>query len=133
MISPFRPKRIIHRTTGAVIASSATPSRSKPAKPREELPEVGPPEITLANAVAWIKAETLTKLKGPVSLPVIEQRTAGCLRCPHRGQKRRDPDPIGYCLICGCGDSAHGKLSRKAAMRGVKRPKSCLWLPGDGE
>ncbi len=139
MISPFRPKKLFHARTGepiergGVISSrrTASPRQAKPQKPPKQLPEVGPPEITLANAMAWIQAETLTKLKGPVSLPVIEVRTAGCLSCPHRGQKRAKPDEIGYCLVCGCGDSERGRLSRKIAMRGVKRPKDCRWPEGD--
>ena len=51
--------------------------------------------------------------------------------CPLLRQKRSKPDPIGYCGGCGCGDREEGKLSRKVAMRGVKRPAGCLWPIGD--
>lgn len=136
MISPFRPAHLYHRDTGALmtrpVRSMLPPSKPRPPKDGvEALPEPGPPEITLANAVAWVTSESLTKLRGTVSLRVIQARTEACLKCPHRGQKRANPDEVGYCLVCGCGDSERGRLSRKIAMRQVKRPKGCLWPPGD--
>lgn len=105
---------------------------------RREVPEVGPPVISLANINAWLQAEVATKLLGRVSLPVIEARTMACVLggpdggpCPLLRQKRSSPDPIGYCGGCGCGDREEGRLSRKVTMRGVKRPGGCGWPGGD--
>jgi hypothetical protein len=102
-------------------------------KPRE-LPEIGDPELTIANVIAWAKAEAATKLLGDVPLPVIEARTRACLTggpggepCPWLRQKRSSPDRIGYCGACGCGSAAKAALSRKVTMRAVERPKPCLW------
>lgn len=102
-----------------------------PRKPAATLPEVGPPEITLANAIALMTSKAVTAAKGEVSLEVLETRLELCLGCRFRGQRSRKPDPIGFCLVCGCGDRDAGALSLKARKRAVKRPKECPWPPGD--
>ncbi len=109
--------------------------RSAPAnaKPIERLPEVGPPEVTPENIAAYLKSKAVTAWKGKVSLPVVQARLEACVRCPKRGQYSKDPDEVGYCLACGCGWRRDGRLTVKAEMRAVKRPKECLWPPGDGD
>lgn len=101
---------------------------------RREVPEVGPPIISIANVTAWLAAEAMTKLRGNVPLPVIEARTMACVSggadggpCPLLRQKHSRPDPIGYCGGCGCGDREEGRLSRKVTMRGLKLPNGCIW------
>ena len=106
------------------------PENSNPVK---RLPEVGPPVLSAENVAAYLKAKAATAWGGKVSLPVVQARLEACLSCPNRGQSSKDPDEVGYCLACGCGWRREGRLTVKAEMRSVKRPKGCLWPPGDGD
>lgn len=131
-ISQYRPAEIWSAKTGELKTRPVerVAPRPSPAK-RETLPEVGPPEVTAENIAAYLKSKAATAFLGKVSLPVIQARLEACIRCPHRGQHSRDPDPVGYCRACGCGWRKEGALTVKAEMRQVKRPAGCLWPVGD--
>lgn len=100
---------------------------------REKLPEVPPPRLSVEGAVSFLVALGATKLKGEVSLPVIEARAAACLECVQRGQYSIRPDEIGYCLGCKCGGRKRAALTKRIRMRKVKRPVGCLWPSGDDQ
>lgn len=74
--------------------------------------------------MAWLRAEALTMALGRVPEQEAAQRASACLECPERCQKRKAPDPIGWCGKCRCGNRQQARLSRKVWMRGVACPLS---------
>lgn len=86
-------------------------------------PEPDPPEITVANAIAWLRAEVSLRIHGPVSDDVAEARIAACLNCDERRQKLSNPDGIGWCGACKCGGAEKARLSRKVQMPAATCPK----------
>lgn len=86
-------------------------------------PEPDPPQLTLLNTLLWLKAEGSLLVQGPVEDDVAEIRAESCLCCPHRRQRRKAPDAIGWCGSCGCGGRDSARLSRKILMPAAKCPK----------
>lgn len=86
-------------------------------------PEPDPPQVTLLNALMWLKAEGSLLVQGPVEDDIAEIRAQSCLCCPKRRQRAASPDTIGWCGSCGCGGRDSARLSRKILMPAAKCPE----------
>ena len=80
------------------------------------------PQVTIANAIQWGKAELSMLARGPVEDSVRDARRAVCMGCPDRRELADMPDDVGFCSRCGCGASDQARLSRKTSMPGNHCP-----------
>lgn len=83
----------------------------------------------LRKAASYLKAEASMLVNGPVGEDEYMARVAECLKCPQL-QKSVEPEQMGWCKACGCGQARRAELTVKARMPKAKCPAG-LWPVGD--
>jgi len=94
-------------------------------KSKLELSRIAAIAETKSQALAYAAAELTHATQGPASEADAAARLVICMACEHRAVEYKgtiDPNGVGFCTKCGCGNNPRAMLTVKVTLAGVECP-----------